>query len=92
MYERHERNPQFQTKVGTFQIRPDAAPVGGFELRIVHDGGDRERLGHYANLTLAAGDVFSQATGFHKWDSLASLAVSREIENIAEWHCSASRA
>ena len=81
----------FKTKVGTFQIRPDAAAGHGFELRIVDDDGEWERLGHYGNTTLAAGDVFSQATGFYKWDTLPVAAVPREIENINEWHRSPPR-
>jgi len=67
----------FRSPVGLFWIRPQPNSGGRFWLGI-----DDERLGSYHSLRAAADDVYSQATGFYRWDSLRRPDVPIDL---TEW-------
>lgn len=65
----------FKSEIGVFWIAPVTS--GDFELWFEDD-----RLGAYPTVEAAADDVYSQATGWDRWDKLSSPAKPRGIN---EW-------
>ena len=70
----------YRTRFGTFWIKPQPGVRGRWLLGI-----DAEALGSYASPNMAAGDVFSHATGHFEWDCLAGELLDVP-ETVAEWN------
>ncbi|MBN1841321.1 MAG: hypothetical protein JW883_03440 [Deltaproteobacteria bacterium] len=64
----------YETRVGTFSIRPDANELGSWLLCI-----DAVQPGSYSSPELAASDVHDRSTGWDKWDMLEDAATPTDL-------------
>jgi hypothetical protein len=67
----------YETRVGTFCIRPDPNELGSWLLCI-----DAVELGSYSSPELAASDVHNQSTGWDEWDMLEDATTPTDLD---EW-------
>lgn len=68
---------EFRTMVGTFWITQRADEPEGAVLGI-----DQITLGSYETAAAAAADVYSQRTGWERWDLLQEISGPRDLN---EW-------
>ena len=66
----------YDTKVGTFSIRPEPGKPGSWLLSI-----DVVELGFYTSPDLAASDVFRQTIGWDEWDMLEDVTTPTDLGN-----------